>query len=238
MRPPKRFKQCAKDAYRAGRQFVHDEDVQSEIAQLILTLRSNGITDQSVLSALEQTPREYFIPETFQRHAYDDSALPIGQGQTISQPLIVAMMTEALKVDKRCKVLEIGTGSGYQAAILSRLSRRVYTVERHKPLLREAESLFKHFDLHNIATRFGDGMEGWPEQAPFDRIIVTAAPEEVPAALLSQLKEGGRIVVPVGAEGRPQQLFVGQKGPFGFDWQEICDVRFVPLVPGVEQGRA
>ena len=216
---------------------MHEQETQSEIAQLILSLRSNGITDQAVLSALEQTPREFFIPETFQRHAYDDSALPIGQGQTISQPLIVAMMTEALNLDKRCKVLEIGTGSGYQAAILSRLARRVYTVERHKPLLREAEALFKHFDLHNIVTRFADGMEGWPEQAPFDRIIVTAAPEEVPGALISQLKDGGRIVIPIGGEGRSQQLFAGTKNGSGVEWEDLGAVRFVPLLPGVEQAR-
>ena len=209
-------------------------DLQSERARLILTLRRNGISDQAVLTALEQTPREYFVPDTFLRHAYDDSALPIGRGQTISQPLVVAMMTEALALNKRCKVLEIGTGSGYQAAILSRLSRRVYTIERHKPLLRESESLFKHFDLHNIVTRYGDGMAGWPEQAPFDRIIVTAAAMEVPQALIDQLAPGGIIVAPVGDAHHPQKLLRGTRTEHGMDWVELGGVRFVPLLPGVE----
>ncbi len=212
-------------------------DLQSERARLILTLRRNGILDQAVLTALEQTPRELFVPETFRRHAYDDSALPIGRGQTISQPFVVALMTEALKLDRRCKVLEVGTGSGYQAAVLSRLSRRVYTVERHKPLLREAESLFRHLDLHNIVTKYGDGATGWLEQAPFDRIIVTAAAMDVPPVLVDQLAVGGRIVVPVGDHDLPQVLLCGTKTEGGLELEEMGDVRFVPLLPGVEADR-
>lgn len=208
-------------------------DLESDRAQLILGLRQNGILDQAVLSALERTPRELFIPDTFQKHAYDDSALPIGRGQTISQPLVVAMMTEALQVTKRCKVLEVGTGSGYQAAILSRLCRRLYTIERHKPLLREAESLFRHLDLYNIVTKFGDGSEGWPEQAPFNRIMVTAAALDIPPILTDQLAEGGRIVLPVGDLERSQMLLLGVKGAQGMEWQELGAVRFVPLLPGV-----
>lgn len=212
-------------------------DLQSERARLILTLRRNGVMNQAVLSALEQTPRELFIPETFRRHAYDDSALPIGRGQTISQPLIVAMMTEALSLNRRCKVLEVGTGSGYQAAILSRLCRRVYTVERHKPLLREAELLFRHLDLHNIVTKYGDGAAGWPEQAPFDRIIVTAAAMDIPPVLVDQLAIGGRIVVPVGDQEMTQTLLCGTKTEDGLDLEEMGGVRFVPLLPGVEADR-
>lgn len=212
-------------------------DLQSERARLILTLRRNGIMDQAVLSALEQTPRELFIPETFRRHAYDDSALPIGRGQTISQPLVVAMMTVAMQLNRRCKVLEVGTGSGYQAAILSRLCRRVYTVERHKPLLREAESLFRHLDLHNIVTKYGDGAAGWPEQAPFDRIIVTAAALDIPPVLVDQLAIGGRIVVPVGDQEMTQTLLCGTKTEGGLELEELGGVRFVPLLPGVEADR-
>lgn len=212
-------------------------DLQSERARLILTLRRNGIMSQAVLTALEQTPRELFVPETFRRHAYDDSALPIGRGQTISQPLVVAMMTEALDLNRRCKVLEVGTGSGYQAAVLSRLSRRVYTVERHKPLLREAESLFRHLDLHNIVTKYGDGAAGWPEQAPFDRIIVTAAALDIPPVLVDQLAVGGRIVVPVGDQEMAQTLLCGVKTENGLELEEMGGVRFVPLLPGVEADR-
>lgn len=203
----------------------------AERAQLVLALRQNGISDQAVLTALERIPREYFIPDTFKSHAYEDSALPIGQGQTISQPLVVATMTQALAVTRRCKVLEIGTGSGYQTAILSLLCRRIYTIERHKPLLREAESLFRHFDLPNVVTKFGDGMEGWAGQAPFDRIIVTAAAETVPRALLDQLQPNGRLIIPVGDRGGDQTLYLFQKTEEGFTQEDLGRVRFVPLLP-------
>lgn len=211
-------------------------EAEAERAQLILSLRQNGISDQTVLSALERIPREYFVPNTFKEHAYDDSALPIGQGQTISQPLIVARMTQALGVTRRCKVLEIGTGSGYQAAILSLLARRVYTIERQKPLLREAESLFRHFDLHNIVTQFGDGALGWAGQAPFDRIMVTAAAETVPQDLIDQLAVGGRMVIPIGRHGGTQTLYVLDQTAQGIRHHALGDVRFVPLLADVEVG--
>jgi len=211
-----------------------------EKAQLVLELRRGGVTDDAVLSAIERTPRELFVPETFRRHAYDNSALPIAQGQTISQPLIVGMMTQALKADRRSKVLEIGTGSGYQAVVLSYLVRRVYSVERWKPLLRRAEAIFRQLDRPNIHTRFGDGMKGWPEQAPFDRIMVTAAAETVPQALFDQLGEGGILVAPIGRSLEDDPLGAQTLRRFekradgGFDVEDLGGVRFVPLRPGTE----
>jgi protein-L-isoaspartate(D-aspartate) O-methyltransferase len=211
-----------------------------EKAQLILELRRGGVTDDAVLAAIEKVPRELFVPETFRRHAYDNSALPIALGQTISQPLIVGMMTQALRVDRRCKVLEIGTGSGYQAVVLSYLARRVYSVERWKPLLREAEAIFRRLDRPNIHTRFADGMKGWPEQAPFDRIMVTAAAEEVPQALFDQLGEGGVLVAPIGRSLEEDPLGTQvlrrfqRRADGGFDVEDLGGVRFVPLRPGTE----
>src|SRR6185437_14643755 len=152
--------------------------------------------DARVLGAIEKTPRELFVPGSFEDQAWENIALPIDSGQTISQPYVVALMTERLQIGDRDKVLEIGTGSGYQTAILSRLARRVYTVERHRGLLREAERRFSALRLGNIISRFGDGFKGWAEQAPFDRIIVTAAAPEVPTALLGQLSPGGILVMP------------------------------------------
>jgi protein-L-isoaspartate(D-aspartate) O-methyltransferase len=210
------------------------EDRPDERARLILDLRRNGIADQAVLEAIEKTPRWLFIPETFQRHAHDDSALPIGRGQTISQPLVVAMMTSAMSLHRRAKVLEIGTGSGYQAAILARLSRRVYTIERHRLLLREAEARFRTLDLHNIVTQLGDGMKGWPGQAPFDRIMVTAAATEVPGALVDQLGEGGVMVIPVGRHEWTQTLLRLERTEDGLVESDLGGVRFVPLLPGVD----
>ena len=143
--------------------------------QLVLELLQNGITDEKVVKVMESLPRDLFVPQTFQKSAYENLALPIGYHQTISQPHVVALMTQSLELTDRCKVLEIGTGSGYQAAVLSPLCRRLYTIERHKGLLVEAEKRFATLRLHNITTKFGDGSKGWVEQAPFDRIIVTAA---------------------------------------------------------------
>src|SRR3984893_2600601 len=160
----------------------------TRLARLILALRSQGVSEPAVLNAIEKTPREAFTPDLFKARAFEDSALPIACGQTISQPFIVGLMTQALKVDKRDRVLEIGTGSGYQTTILSKLSRLVYTVERYRTLMREAEARFKALGLTNVITRFGDGGEGWREQAPFDRIMVTAAASGEPTALLAQLK--------------------------------------------------
>ena len=206
--------------------------------RLIMALRRSGITDTAVLAAIERVPREDFLPEAFEDQAYEDKALPIGQGQTISQPQIVALMTQALEVTPRHKVLEIGTGSGYQTAVLSRRARRVYTVERHKPLLQEAEQRFAKLRIHNVTAIAGDGMKGWPAQAPFDRIIVTAAATEAPEALSAQLAVGGIMVLPLGPERGDQELIKLRRVEGGFETEKLCDVRFVPLLPGVPQERA
>jgi protein-L-isoaspartate(D-aspartate) O-methyltransferase len=201
--------------------------------RLIMALRHAGIGDAQVLGALEKTPRELFVPEPFQDQAYENVALPIGHGQTISQPYVVALMTEKLELSGREKVLEIGTGSGYQAAILARLCRRLFTIERHRLLLREAETRFATLRLSNIVTRFGDGSKGWPEQAPFDRIILTAAAREFPAALLEQLAPGGIAVLPVGVEYHDQRLVRVQHRESGYETEELGLVRFVPLLGGL-----
>jgi protein-L-isoaspartate(D-aspartate) O-methyltransferase len=202
------------------------------LIQLVMTLRGGGITSKDVLAAIERTPRDLFVPERFNDQAFDDRALPIDCGQTISQPYIVAHMTQALELGERMKVLEIGTGSGYQAAVLARLARRVYTVERYRTLLKEAEARFAALRLSNIVTRHGDGSKGWPEQAPFDRIIVTAAAPERPDVLLEQLKPGGICVAPVNVEGR-QVLVRFDKDEAGeIAETRLMDVRFVPLVKG------
>jgi protein-L-isoaspartate(D-aspartate) O-methyltransferase len=203
--------------------------------RLLMELRRGGLIDTRVLAAIERTPRELFVPETFQDQAYEDQALPIGRGQTISQPLVVGLMTQALEVGERMKVLEIGTGSGYQAAILARLCRRLYTIERHKPLLKEALERFKALRLHNITAIAGDGMKGWPEQAPFDRIMVTAAATEIPQALVDQLDVGGILVIPVGADGFAQDLIKLVKTETGVTTESFLPVRFVPLLPGLAE---
>ncbi|MGH6889898.1 MAG: protein-L-isoaspartate(D-aspartate) O-methyltransferase [Rhizomicrobium sp.] len=204
---------------------------------LVMELRGQGITDQQVLSAMERTPRELFVEEPFQATAYENIALPIACGQTISQPYIVAYMTEALAVESRHRVLEIGTGSGYQAAVLAPLCRMVYTIERHKPLLRAAEARFRALKLHNIVVRHGDGLVGWPEQAPFDRILLTAALSEIPPALLEQLKPGGILVAPLSAPGeferisqRLVRIIRTEKGPVR---ETLIPVAFVPMLPGL-----
>jgi len=206
---------------------------ETKLARLILALRSQGVSDPAVLNAIEATPREAFTPDLFKDRSFEDSALPIACGQTISQPFIVGLMTQALKLEPRSRVLEIGTGSGYQTAILSKLSRLVYTVERYRTLMRDAEQRFRDLGLTNVITRFGDGGEGWPEQAPFDRIMVTAAAPDEPKALLAQLKPSGILVAPIG-KGPVQSLrrYVGD-GKGGFDAQALTDVRFVPLLDGV-----
>jgi len=205
----------------------------TQLARLILALRSQGVTVSAVLAAIEGTPREIFTPDLFKERAFEDSALPIACGQTISQPYIVGLMTQALSVEPRSRVLEIGTGSGYQTSILSRLSRLVYTVERYRTLMGEAEARFRALGLTNVITRFGDGGLGWPEQAPFDRILVTAAAPDEPKALLSQLKPAGILVAPVG-RGPVQKLirYLGD-GAGGFRKEVMTEVRFVPLLDGV-----
>lgn len=205
----------------------------ARVIQLVMSLRGQGVTDRHVLAAIERTPRGLFVPERFSEHAYDDRALPIDCGQTISQPLVVGLMTQALKMDDRCKVLEIGTGSGYQAAVLARLARRVYTIERYRTLAREAEGRFGELRLTNITPRIGDGTKGWPEQAPFDRIIVTAGAPVRPEPLLDQLKPGGIAVVPVNNDNGTQTLIRYHRGEDGtFSEEGLMDVRFVPLVEG------
>ncbi len=210
-----------------------EESPQAAMARLMLSLRTQGVTDPKVLKAIESTPRELFTPELFRERAFEDSALPIACGQTISQPFIVGLMTQALKIEKRSRVLEIGAGSGYQTAVLSQLARLVYTVERYRTLLREAEARFKALGLTNVITRFGDGGAGWPEQAPFDRIMMTAAAPGEPTALLRQLKPTGILVAPVG-RGPVQTLrrYTGD-GKGGFTVEDLIEVRFVPLLEGV-----
>ncbi len=202
----------------------------ARMARLILDLRREGITDARLLGAIEKVPRDVFVPEAFRDQAYANMALPIGYGQTVSQPVVVALMTQALDVTARMKVLEIGTGSGYQAAVLAHLCRRLYTVERHGDLLTEAQARFKALGLHTITTRRGDGTKGWPGQAPFQRIMITAAADEVPAALVDQLAEDGRMVVPVGPQGSDQELVRITRRATWFDTESLGPVRFVPLV--------
>lgn len=201
--------------------------------RLVMALRHAGIADAQVLGAIEKTPRDLFVPERFQDQAYENVALPIGHGQTISQPYVVALMTERLELGGREKVLEIGTGSGYQAAILARLCRRVFTIERHRRLVREAERRFTALRLNNLVTLFGDGSKGWPEQAPFDRIILTAAACDIPPALCDQLAPGGIMVLPVGEEHHDQLLIRVRRGASEYVTEELGWVRFVPLVAGL-----
>lgn len=200
--------------------------------RLIMELRRAGVSDTDVLSAIERVPRERFVPDFFQDRAYEDNALPISCGQTISQPYVVAVMTAALKLGKRMTVLEIGTGSGYQAAVLSKLCRRVYSMERHKSLLRHAEHVFDELGITNITTRAGDGYKGWPEAAPFDRIIVTAAAPDVPPALLEQLADGGILVIPVGGADFQDVIRITRHGD-DYEREELLPVRFVPMIKGI-----
>ena len=203
--------------------------------RFLYALRSRGVTDIRVLTAMERIDRGVFVKGLFADRAYEDMPLPISCGQTISQPSVVALMTQALAVTPRDKVLEIGTGSGYQAAILSQLARRVYTVDRHKRLVREAQDLFIALDLANITAIAADGSFGLPDQAPFDRIIVTAAAEDPPGPLLAQLKIGGIMVLPVGQSDTVQSLIKVTRSETGFDYEELRPVRFVPLIEGLGQ---
>lgn len=207
------------------------QDFQHEKARLIMTLRGMGVVEADVLSAMERVPRELFVPTALSQHAYENASLPIALEQTISQPYIVARMTAALELTGRERVLEIGTGSGYQAAILSFLCRRVYSIERLRPLLVEAENRFRKLRIANVTSKFGDGAKGWPEGAPFDRVILTCAPPEIPATLLNQLKTGGIMVAPEGRD-REQSLVVIRRTEEGFERRELLPVRFVPLVEG------
>ncbi|SFE66975.1 protein-L-isoaspartate(D-aspartate) O-methyltransferase [Sulfitobacter brevis] len=201
--------------------------------QFLYALRSKGVTDNAVLSAMEAVDRGPFIRGIFANRAYEDMPLPIACGQTISQPSVVGLMTQALEVSPRDKVLEIGTGSGYQAAILSKLARRVYTIDRHRRLVREAREIFDALQLNNITAITADGSFGLAEQAPFDRIIVTAAAEDPPGPLLAQLKEGGIMVLPVGQSDAVQHLIRVRKTATGLEYDEMRAVRFVPLLEGL-----
>jgi protein-L-isoaspartate(D-aspartate) O-methyltransferase len=206
--------------------------------RLVMELRRSGVTDTRVLSAIERTPREAFCPPQFLDRAYEDTALPIAHGQTLSAPTVVGLMTQAIEVGARHKVLEVGTGSGYQASVLSHLCRRLYTIERHRPLLADAEARFRDLRINNIVSLHGDGWAGWPAQAPFDRIIVTAAPDAGPAALADQLAVGGLLVLPVGREKREQRLLRLRKTADGVQTEELAAVRFVPMVSGLPESGA
>lgn len=205
-------------------------------AQMVLELRQGGITDKHLLTVMETLPRELFLPQLFKARAYENVALPIGHHQTISQPLVVARMTQALEVSDRTKVLELGTGSGYQTAVLAKLCRRVYTIERHKPLLREAEARFAELGFTNVVARHGDGTKGWPQQAPFERILCTAAAADIPGLLFDQLAPGGIMVVPVGLDETDQHLMRVRRTDDGAETEELAPVRFVPMIADEEAG--
>lgn len=206
----------------------------TRVIQLLMELRKQGIGDTRVLAAMERVPRDQFVAEQFLKHAYDNIALPITQGQTISQPYVVAYMTEALKLTDRMKVLEIGTGSGYQTAVLARLSRRVYTIERYRSLLTTAEKRLNELKITNVVTKLGDGNKGWIEQAPFDRILVTAAADSRPDALLAQLSpNGGIMVAPVAVNPTEQDVIRYTREGDDIREERMLPVRFVPLLPGI-----
>ena len=217
------------------------QEYDPRLIALVMALRKQGVTDARVMSAIERTPREVFVGEAFEHAAYDNSALPIACGQTISQPYVVAVSTLALELTDSMRVLEIGTGSGYQAAVLAQLCRRVYSIERHRSLHLEAERRFKALRIPNIATKLGDGFLGWPEQAPFDRILLTAAVPEVPPALIEQLKPGGILVAPVGEqpdsnlESNCQLLTKMIRTETGLKKEALIPVVFVPMLSGVPQ---
>ncbi|WP_138379727.1 protein-L-isoaspartate(D-aspartate) O-methyltransferase [Luteithermobacter gelatinilyticus] len=202
--------------------------------RLLEILKREGITDEAVLRAIAEVPREKFVPNYLRHQAYENAALPIESGQTISQPYVVAYMTQELRVGRKMKVLEVGTGSGYQGAVLSRLCRRLFTIERHLPLLNTAEALFRELGYFNITTLFGDGMKGWPEQAPFDRIMVTAAAEKVPQRLLDQLAEdGGIMIIPIGGQEETQHIYRITRQGEDFETEILLPVKFVPLLGGI-----
>lgn len=201
--------------------------------QFLYALRSKGVTDARILTVMEQVDRALFVKGLFAERAYEDMPLPIACGQTISQPSVVGVMTQALDVSPRDKVLEIGTGSGYQAVILSQLARRVYTVDRYRRLVAQAREIFDHLDITNITAITADGSHGLPDQAPFDRILVTAAAEDPPGPLLAQLRIGGIMVLPVGQSDTVQSLIRVTRTETGFEYDELRPVRFVPLVEGL-----
>ena len=210
-----------------------DSNVAAKMGALILELRQVGVTDAKVLATIERTPRDMFLPEPFKSRAFENVALPIGHHQTVSQPGVVGLMTQELELTERHKVLEIGTGSGYQAIILAQLCRRLYTIERHPELLKLAEMRFDQMQLANITAIVGDGAGGWPEQAPFERILVAAAAADVPPVLFDQLAIGGIMVVPVGLDEGDQRLMKVIRTSDGADTRDLGPTRFVPLVDGL-----
>ena len=207
----------------------------AERARLILELRQSGIDNPAVIDAIEATPRELFVPPPFQDRAYNNVALPIDRHQTVSQPAIVGLMTQALDLTCRMKVLEVGTGSGYQAAILARLCRRLYTIERHPSLGEVAKRRLVSLRLMNVTAMIGDGSLGWPAQAPFDRIMITAAAADIPDTLVRQLSVGGIMVLPVGETRDDQRLIKLVRTEDGAETTDLGAVVFVPLLPGVER---
>jgi protein-L-isoaspartate(D-aspartate) O-methyltransferase len=208
---------------------AEDGEVKSREEMVRNQLAAGGIRKAEVLQAMAEVPRHEFVPASLRPYAYADGPLPIGHGQTISQPFIVAYMTQALELSKEDTVLEIGTGSGYQAAILGKLTKEVYTIEIVPPLAESARAVLSKLGFENVHVRQGDGYLGWPEKAPFDAIIVTCAPDHVPEPLISQLKEGGRLVIPVGATGGIQQLVLLRKRNGQISKEKMLDVRFVPM---------
>ncbi|MDX1704912.1 protein-L-isoaspartate(D-aspartate) O-methyltransferase [Pseudidiomarina sp.] len=206
------------------------QNFQGMARRLTERLRTEGITDERVLRVMEQTPRHLFMPESLAHKAYENTALPIGKGQTISQPLMVASMTQLLMQHHCQKVLEIGTGSGYQTAILAQLVEQVHSVERIAELQYQAKRRLKKLDLHNISMRHGDGWQGWRSKAPFDGIVVTAAASDVPSDLMAQLNDGGVMIIPVGTT--TQRLYVIRRFGDDFEQKLLGAVKFVPLVPG------
>jgi protein-L-isoaspartate(D-aspartate) O-methyltransferase len=198
--------------------------------RLVAAARANGVTDERVLGALGKVPREEFVPQDQRKHAYEDRSLPIGRGQRITQPSLVALMTDLLRIGREDKVLEIGTGSGYQAAILAELTRNVYSIEIIPELASAARDRLKRLGYTAVQVRTGDGYQGWPEHAPFDAIIVTCAPDHVPTPLVQQLREGGRMAIPIGPADGPQTLYLLEKHSGKLISTAVVAVRFVPLV--------
>lgn len=209
------------------------ETLKTQRIRLVMSLRQAGVTNSEIISAFERVPRDVFVPPTFRERSYDGTALPIGLGQTISDPNVVARMISALGIGKRLKVLEVGTGSGFQTAILSHLYRRVYSIERHASLLAEAEARLEYVKCFNVTTQWGDGKKGWPIQSPFDRIIVAASAENISDILLGQLGDNGVMVTPVGPEHGVQKVVRIVKKRNGVDVQNLFDVRFLPLIDGL-----
>jgi protein-L-isoaspartate(D-aspartate) O-methyltransferase len=203
--------------------------------EFLLTLRRRGIADQGVLRAMDEVPRERFVEPTFADSAYADQALPIACGQTISQPYVVAYMTEQLEMESHHRVLEVGTGSGYQAAVLSHLAREVVSVERYRTLAEEARERLKALGYENVDIVVGDGFAGVPDRAPYDRIIVTAAAETIPEALLDQLADGGIMILPLGSHDGSQHIIKLTKSVTGIRRENLIPVRFVPMLPGKAQ---